>query len=144
MCATHSDQQALIFKWSWCSAEDRANSDDAVVGSLFGQSTTLKLNMFWEKSKWQHIKSCTCGDQSYIALTSSGVTDGGAGCAPPPSQTKCKKWAPLLACILLIFTRFLFLAFFREILEYFPLISGASANESNSSHSQFAKIFVCV
>jgi len=56
---------------------------------------------------------------------------------------------PLLACIslfgsLLIFTRFLFLAFFKKILENFPLISGVSTNESSSSHNQFAKIFVCV
>jgi len=24
----------------------------------------------------------------------SGVTDRGRGCAPPPWQAKCKKWAP--------------------------------------------------
>ena len=53
-----------------------------------------------------------------ITIT-SGVTDGeGAGvrAAPPPRKAKCKKWAPLLACIsviniLLIFSKFLFLAF---------------------------------
>jgi len=55
----------------------------------------------------------------------------------------------MLACIslfgiLLIFTRFLFLAFFKNILEHFPLISGVITNESSSSHNQLAKIFVCV
>jgi len=44
----------------------------------------------------------------------------------------------------LIFTTFLFLAFLKNILEYFPLISGVSTNESSSSHDQFAKVFVCV
>jgi len=33
-------------------------------------------------------------------MTSSGVTEGGQGCAPPPPwQAKYKKWASLLACI---------------------------------------------
>jgi len=79
---------------------------------------------------------------------SSGVTDGGQGCPSPPGRLNVKI-GPLLACIsifgiLLIFTRFLFLAFFKNILEYFPLISGVSTNESSSSHNQFAKNFVCV
>jgi len=38
----------------------------------------------------------------------------------------------------------LFLAFFKNILEYFPLISDVSTNESSSSHNEFAKIFVYV
>jgi len=51
-----------------------------------------------------------------MSLTVSGVTDGVQGCAPPPWQAKCKKWAPLFACIsgfcfLLIFVGFVFSVF---------------------------------
>ena len=79
---------------------------------------------------------------------SSGVTEGGQGCAPPPCQAKCKKWGPLLTCIsvfsiLVIFSRFLFLVF-SKISQSFPVISGVGTDESSSLHNQFAKIFVCV
>jgi len=60
---------------------------------------------------------------------------GGRGARRPPWQAKCKKWVPLLHCILvfsflLIFSRFLFLVFFKNFSECFPVISGVSTDES--------------
>ena len=67
-------------------------------------------------------------------LTTRGVTEGEQGCAPPPWQAKCKKWAPLLACIsvfniVLIFRRVLCLAFFKNFSESLPVILGASVDQ---------------
>ena len=46
-------------------------------------------------SKMKLVKTFTTN-----SMTSSGVTEGGQGCAPPPPrQAKYKKWASLLACI---------------------------------------------
>jgi len=67
----------------------------------------------------------------------SGVTDGRIGVrAASPWQAKCKKWVPLLACIsvfsfLLCVCKILCLAFFKNLSECFPVISGVSTNESS-------------
>jgi len=110
------------FEWVLCYA----------YGKRVSQATAVRASG-WNAQNWNLIFFETTA--VHLRQVSSSVTDGGQGCAPPPWQTKCKKWVPLLASIslfgiLLIFTRFLFSAFFKNILEYFPLISVVSTNES--------------
>ena len=93
-------------------------------GEGFGlKCSKLEFDFFWNNS------SSFATSEQWRDWRGAGVR------AAPPWQTKCKKWAPLLASIslfgiLLIFTRFLFSAFFKNILEYFPFISVVSTNES--------------
>ena len=66
----------------------------------------------------------------------SGVTDArGRGARRPPGRLNVKN-GPLLACILVfniifLFSRFLFLAVFKDLSECFPVISGVSTDESS-------------
>jgi len=62
--------------------------------------------------------------QCCAGLIGSGITDGGHGARRSLWQANCKKWARLLPCIsifsiLLIFSRFLCLAFFKKFIGVF-------------------------
>ena len=74
---------------------------------------------------------CSTGNSN----TSSAIDGGAEVPAAPPGRLNVKM-GPLLACfsvfsVLLIFSRILLLAFFKNFSECFPVISGVSSGESS-------------